>query len=321
MAAPTGTFQTFQAIGVREDLQDDIYDISPMDTPFMSNIGRGSASAVFHEWQTDVLDTASADNATIEGDDATTNTATPSVRLGNYTQIMDKVVRVTHTMRAVDTAGRRDELSYQQSKRGRELKRDIESSFLSNNAATSGAAAAARKLAGAGAWLWTNQVQQGASATTPTVTSGAPTTAPTAGTTATFTEANLKTLLASIWDAGGDPTVVMVGSHNKQLASSFSGIATLYRDSQGMQPATIVGAADAYVSNFGQLQIVANRFQPAGTAYAFDMEYWEAAYLEPIQSTPLAKTGHSDQTLLYCEVTLCAKNPDSSGKVYTTTTS
>ena len=321
MAVPTGTFTQYASIGNREDLQDIVYDISPMDTPFMSNIGRGTANAVFHEWQTDSLDSSSADNAVLEGDDATTNTATATVRFGNRCQIMDKVARVTGTLRAIDTAGRRDELSYQISKRSRELKRDIEAALLSNNAAVTGSAATARKLAGAGTWLWDNNVEKGNAATTPTVTSGAPGTAPTAGTAGTFTEANLKSVLQACWTDGGDPTVVMCGIHNKALASAFSGVATLYRDTQPAAPATIIGAADVYVSDVGTHQIVANRFQPAGTVYAFDMEYWEAAYLRPIQTQELAKTGDSDRTQILCEVTLCAKEPKSSGKVYTTTTS
>lgn len=313
---PTGTFTGFDAIGEREDLADIIYDISPMDTPFMSNIERGSASAVFHEWQTDSLAAASADNAAAEGEDASTSTASPTVRFGNYTQIMDKVPRVSGTLRAVNTAGRRDEFSYQVAKRGRELKRDIEAAFLSLNAATAGSATNARKLAGVASWLWDNQVQKGGAATTVTVSSGAPLTAPTAGTAGTYTEGDLKTVLESIWNDGGDVDVVLHDSGDKKTASAFAGIATLYRDSQGAQPATILGAADLYISDWGQVQLVADRFMPGANVYALDLEYWEAAYLRPIQQNPLAKTGDSDRAQLITEVTLCAKEPKASGKIF-----
>jgi len=322
-SVPGGTFTGYAAVGEREDLQDIIYDISPMDTPFMSNAGRGKASAVFHEWQTDELAAASSTNAQVEGDDYNADTASATVRLGNYTQISAKAPRVTGTLRAVNTAGRRDELSYQIAKRGRELKRDIESSLLGLQAATSGAAADARSLAGLGCWLWNNQVQKGASATTPVVTSGAPTTAPTAGTAGTFVEADLKEAVKKCWDEGGNPTVVMTGSFNKQQASQFSGIGTQFRDVQPSEvmPGSIVGAADIYVSDFGQHQIVANRFMPSNNVYVLDMEYFEVAYLRPIQQEDLAKTGDSDRKLLIAEYTLCAKEPDSSAKIYTTTTS
>lgn len=321
MTAPTGTFQTFAAIGEREDLEDIIYDISPMDTPFMANTKRLRAKNVFHEWQTDALAAASSTNAQIEGDDAVTNTSIPTVRLGNYCQISTKVPRVTGTLRATDTAGRADEMDYQTAKSGREIKRDIESALLGLQAATAGSAASARALAGVACWLWTNNVALGASATTPPVTAGAPTTAPTAGTAATFSEQNLKDVLKECWDSGGDPNVVMVGSWNKTLASAFGGIATQYRDNPQKGPATIIGAADVYVSNFSTVQIVANRFTPAANVYALDMEYWGVAYLRPLQRESLAKTGDSDRAMILAEYTLASHAPGSSGKVYTTTTS
>jgi len=321
MTVPTGTFTRHSAVGAREDLADVIYEISPTDTPFMTNAKRGRTNAVFTEWQTDSLASASGTNAKIEGDDAATDTAAPTTRFGNYTQISTKTPRVSGTLRALNTAGRRDELSYQIAKRGRELKRDIESALCKVEAASAGGSATARELAGIGSWLWTNNVENGASATTPTVTSGAPTTDPTAGTAATFTETMLKSVIKQCWDSGGDPSLILCGSFNKQLASAFGGIATQYRDNQQVGPATIIAAADVYVSDFGQHQIVASRFSPAANVYCLDLEYWEVAYLRPIQTVELAKTGDSDQRMLVAEYTLKALQPDASGKVYTTTTS
>lgn len=320
MAVPAGTFTGYSAIGEREDLSDIVHDISPMDTPFMSNISRGSAEATFVEWQTDVLD-AAAVNSQIEGDNPDANTASPTVRLGNYTMISWKVPRVTGTLRAVNTAGRRDELSYQIAKRGRELKRDIETAICGNQAATAGAAASARVCAGYGAWIWDNQTKTATSQTTVTVTSGAPLTAPTAGTAVAFTVGHLKDTISACWDDGGDPTVVLMGSFNKKAASGFAGIATLYRDTNPNEPATLIGSADVYVSDFGQHQLAASRFVPAGNVLVADMEYWSVDYLRPIQQETLSKTGDSDRRLILAEYTLCAKSPSSSGKVYTVTSS
>ena len=329
MAAPTGTFQTYQAIGDREDLSDIIYDISPTDTPFMSNVGRGKASYTLVEWQTDSLAAANADNAVIEGDDATTNTASPTTRFGNYCQIMQKVPRVAGTQRAVNSAGRRDELSYQIAKSGRELKRDMEARLTSIQGGAAGDSASARETAGLGAWLFGNQVlaANGGTApttgTAPTVASGVPTTDVAAGTAGTFLEDDLKTAISNCWDDGGDPTLIMVGSFNKKAASNFSGIGTQYRDVQPSPaaPGTIVGAADLYVSDFGTHQIVANRFQNSTVAYVLDLEYWEVSYLRPIGQSPLAKTGDSERRLINTEFALCAKNPDSSAMVSALTTS
>ena len=202
----------------------------------------GSASAVLHEWQTDSLDAHTSGNAQVEGDDATTNTAAPTTRLGNFCQISSKVPRVSGTQQAVNSAGRKNEFSYQIAKRGRELKRDIEAALCSANVASAGTASTARTLAGLDAWIATNEV--GTTGTTAQTTPGAtaagyPQTAPTAGTAGTFIEADLKSAIAACWDEGGDPTMVMVGSYNKQTASGFGGIGTLYRDAQpnGRTPA------------------------------------------------------------------------------------
>ena len=325
MAAPTGTLQTFQAIGNREDLSDIINDISPTDSPFYSNVAHGSASAHLHEWQTDALAAASTSNAVIEGDDATTNTAVPTARFANYTQIMTKVPRVSKTQREVTTAGRRDELSYQIAKSGREIKRDLEATLTSRNKAAAGDSASAATMAGLGAWLFGNVVKPTAnsSGTTAIITSGAPTTAVSAGTAGTFIESDLKACIKLCWDDGGDPGVVMVGAFNKMQASGFSGIGTQYRDVQpsAMAPGSIVGAADLYVSDFGTHQIVANRFQATAEVYVLDLEYWSVDFLYGFTQEPLAKTGLSDRVLISTQVTLAALNPNASGKVFNVTTS
>ena len=323
MGVPSGTFTTYATTGIREDLEDMIYDISPMDTPFMSNIPRGKTTQKKHEWQTDALATA-ANNAQIEGNDAVLNTATATTRFANYTQISWKIPAVTGANRASNAAGRGDEMSYQVAKRARELKRDMEVALCGASAATAGAAASARRLAGLGLWLWNNDVKEGALASTVTVTSGAPSTAPTAGTAGTFTEAQLQSCISLCWTAGGDPGLIMVGSWNKRRVSGFSGVGTQYRDASPngpLMPGSIVGAADVYVSDYGTHQVVANRFQPAATVYVLDLGYWECAYLRPIQQTDLAKTGDSDKKMILTEFTLVARNPSSSGKVFTTTTS
>ena len=144
MAQPADTFSSYDAVGNREDLSDTIWMISPTETPFMSGIDKVPADATFHEWQTDALAAADTSNAVIEGDDATTDAATATTRFGNYTQISDKVPRVTGTQRTVDSAGLGDEFAYQIFKKGQELKRDVESILLDNNARVAGNDTAAR---------------------------------------------------------------------------------------------------------------------------------------------------------------------------------
>lgn len=318
MAVPSGTTQTYQVVGRREDLTDVIHDVTPTETPFMSAIGKGKADNTFHEWQTDALAAASASNAVIEGDDPANDAITATVRLGNYTQLSDKVIQVSSTQRAANNAGRGDELSYQLMKRGKELKRDIESSLTSNNASVAGAAGVARQSAGFEAWIQTNDSRGAGGANT--AFAGGIQAAATDGTQRVYTETLLKDVLQLCWENGGDPSLVMVGAFNKKVMSGFTGVADQVRDT-GNKRATIIGAADVYVSDFGQLDIVANRFSRSRSALVVDPSMWKLAYYQRFKTEDLAKTGHSDRKMLSVEYTLEACNEKASGCVADLTTS
>jgi hypothetical protein len=316
MALPTDTFATYDAIGNREDLSDMIYRIDPTDTPFMSGIDKTKATAVNHEWQTQALAAASGSNAVLEGDDATTDAATPTVRLGNIAQISDKVARVTGTQQAVDHAGRDDELAYQEMLKGLELKRDMETVLCgTNQAKNAGAAATARKTASILSWLKTNESTSG---TAPATADGAATR--TDGTQRAFTEAQLKTVLQSIWNNGGKPGVVMTGGFNKQQFSTFTGRASPIEETSSKK---IVAAVDAYESDFGRVKVVPNRFQRTRDVLVLEMDKWKLAYLNgrKMVSIKLAKTGDSDRRQILSEYALEACNEKASGGVFDLTTS
>jgi len=303
------TFQTYQSIGNREDLTDVIYNISPTDTPFMSSVGKTKATAVYHEWQTDALADAVANNAAVEGADATSLTVTPTARVGNRTQISTKTVQIAGTQESVDKAGRKSEKAYQLAKASSELKRDMEKTLLSNNVAAAGDSSTARTLGGLQAWLGTNAVL-GASGT---AGSGG-TTARVSGTDAAFTEAMLKSAVKQAFVQGGNPSVLMVTPTQKQVVSGFAGIAEQRYQAPSNAPTTIVGAADVYLSDFGTLSVVPNRFMTADSgdggevAFVLDPEYAAVAYLRPFQTNELAKTGDSEKTQLLVEYTLEVKN-------------
>jgi hypothetical protein len=313
MAVPTNTFETYDAKGNREDLTDVIYNIAPTDTPFLSGIEVNDATAVLHEWQTDTL-AAAGQNIEPEGDDATTDASTPTVRPSNTCQISDKVPRVTGTQNAVVKAGRGDELEYQIAKRAKELKRDMENDLLASNAEVTGSSGTARELGGVPTWLTTN-LSEGAGATSST---GSGDNERSAGTPREFTEAQLKAVLRSCWDNGGDPDMIMVGSFNKQKFSGFTGNATREVNAADRE---LFAAIDIYDSDFGDLQVMPNRFQPQDTAFVFQMDLWAAAYLRQFQLHDLAKTGDSERRQLLVEYTLEARNEAGSGAVYDLTTS
>ena len=305
------TFTAHSAIGMREDLIDVIYDISPTETPIMSTLARTKATAVFHEWQTDSLSAATSANAAVEGADGVSATISPTTRLGNYTQIVQKVVQTSGTLEAVNKAGRRSERAYQLAKASSELKRDMETIITANQGRDAGSSSSARKLGAILSWLKTN-TSKGTSGTDPT-TIGVSTRSD--GATRTFTEQLLKDEVASAFDSGGNPTMLVVGSGLKQKVSSFAGIAAQRYMAPGDQPTTIIGAADVYMSDFGTLSVVPDRFMRTRDALLIDPEYMALSYLRPFQTNDLAKTGDSEKTQLLCEFTLEVRNEAASAIV------
>jgi Family of unknown function (DUF5309) len=317
MTVPTNTFQVYQAIGNREDLSDVIYRIDPTDTPAMSGFEREKATAVAHEWQTQALAAVDTGNAVLEGDDATTDAVTPTVRLGNLCQISDKVARVSGTQRAVEHAGRDDELEYQEMLKGLELKRDMEAILVGLNQAKAAGDGSSnpRKTASILSWIKTN-TSKGAGGVDPAAADGTGTR--TDGTQRAFTEANLKTVLQAVWNSGGKPDTIMVGGFNKQVFSTFTGRATPTEDTKAKK---IVASVDAYESDFGKLSVVPNRFQRARDVLVLQMDMWAVAYLNGrrMVSIPLAKTGDSDRRQMLSEYSLVARNEKASGGVFDNT--
>jgi len=306
------TFTAHSAIGQREDLTDIIYDISPTETPFMSSIGKTKATAVYHEWQTDSLAAATTANAAIEGADATSATLAPTVRLGNYTQIIQKTVQVSGTLDTVNKAGRKSEKAYQLAKASAELKRDLETILLANQGRSAGTSTVARKLGSILSWIKTNSDVGSGGADPATI--GVSTR--TDGTQRTFTEALLKTVVSEVFVSGGSPKILMVGAAGKQKVSSFAGIAAQRYMAPGNTPTTIIGAADVYMSDFGTMSVVPNRFMRTRDALVLDPEYAALAYLRPFQTNDLAKTGDSENTQLLAEVTLEVKNEAAHGGIF-----
>ena len=281
------TMKTYDTVGIREDLQNAIYDISPTTTPFISTVGRSKAKNTYHEWQTDSLADVDLTNAKIEGADAVSPTLTSTTRVGNYTQISDKVVQVSVTDNAVDTAGRSTELAYQLAKASAELKRDMEAIVLSDQAQDAGGSAKPRKLGGLQSWLTTNVVD-------------------TAG--AAMTEDMLNEAMLEAYTQGGEPTMLLVSPATKQVVSKFPGIAEQRFQAPGNKPSTIIGTADVYMSDFGTLNVVPDRFCPDEVSFIVDSSMANIAYLRPFKQTKLAKTGDSEKTMMNVEWTLVVKN-------------
>jgi len=317
MAIVTNTFTTYDAKGIREELSNVIANISPEETPFQSNAGSENVSNTFFEWQTDSL-AATDTTAVISGDDVAAFDATSATtRLGNYTHIRRRTIVVADNLEAVDKAGRDSELAYQLAKRGSELKRDIEAVLTDNNARVAGNSSTAPETAGLGAWIATND-SLGTGGAAPT---GDGTDARTDGTQRAFTEAMLKDVMQQTWTSGGNPSILMVGPFNKQAVSAFTGIAAQRYQAPSDSPTTIIGAADVYLSDFGSVTVVPNRFQRDRDAFVLDPEYASVCYLRPIQQVELAKTGDAEKRMIIAEFGLKVMNEAAHGIVADLTTS
>ena len=316
MAVPTNLYQRDSLNGSREDLIDKIFNTSPTETPLTSSFGRTTATSVFHEWQRDALGAANADNAMIDGDDATLDAQVATDRVGNHLQIFSKKPGVSRRANIVKKAGRGAELAYVKAKAMLELKRDIEKMVVSNNLAVASTTSVAGKSAGLGAQLYLN-TSHGGSGATAAWTSGAPTAALTAGTNRTFTEALVKTVCQSVYSASGQfvEQMVMSPSH-KGTFSGFTGIATNRTEVKGKEQGKIVAAADVYVSDFGAISVVPHYLMVGSNdVYLLNSDYIDMAFLDGFVSSPLAKTGDSERVLITADCCLAVRSSAAQGKI------
>ena len=308
MAQPTNLFDTFETVGIREDLVDVIYNISPEDTPILSAIPRTAAKSTKHEWQLDSLATP-ATNAVIEGDDATIDALSATTRAFNFCQIADKVIALSGTQSAVDAAGRADEMAYQIAKKSKELKKDMEFDLIEPNVQVSGSATAARELGSIPTWLKTN----GDAGTSGSLSTGSGTDLPGSGTDRDLTETILKTVIKEVYESGGEMDMLVCPPSVKQVISGFNANTTRFGPAEAK---TEFAAIDVYSSDFGDLRVVPNRVMAVTDAkdeFIIQRDMMAPASLRDFQVQDLAKTGDSEKKQLLVEYTLEVRNEAAHG--------
>lgn len=316
MAVPANLYQKGSLKGGREDLIDKIFNTSPTETPLSSAFGRTTATSTFHEWQRDALGAANADNAMVDGDDATMTAQVATDRVGNYLQIFSKVYGVSRRANIIKKAGRGSEMKYLRAKNMLELKRDVEKMVVSSNPAVADTTSVAGKSGGLGVQLYASALHNGAGATA-SWTTGAPTTAVTAGTNRTFTEALFKTACQNVYTNSGSfvEMAVMSPSH-KATFSGFTGIAQNRFEVKGKAQGTVVGAADVYVSDFGAISIMPHYLMAgANEVYLLNTEYIELATLDGFKTESLAKTGDSEKEFTTFDVCLAVRSSTAQAKI------
>lgn len=322
MSQVTNTYETYDAVGNREELADKIYQITPEETPFLSLIGRKPVVSVHPEWQTDALASPDTDNNQPEGNDWAFGAITPTTRVGNYTQISDKRIIISRTQDKTSKAGRKSELAREVAKKGVELRIDMEAIVLSNQASSAGSGNGAtnRKLGGFRAWLSTNDSITGASGGFNSSTGVVD--AATNGSQRAFTKAILDSVILSTYNAGGSPKTLMLSPYAKTVFSTFmsdSNVAQQRYAASKSGQTTIVAAADMYLSDFGPISVVPNRQMAragaavARNAFLVDPKMVSLGVFDDISIQKPAKTGDAEKRVLVTEYTLLVNNEAAHG--------
>jgi hypothetical protein len=317
MAQPSNTFDSYDAVGIKEDLRDVIYNISPEETPFYTKSRKTTASNTLHEWQTDALRAAAA-NAHVEGDATTAEARTATTRLGNYTQIFKNATTVPDTDEGLDKAGRAKEVAYQMLKTAKEQKLDIEKALFDSNARVAGNATTARELAGVPAWIKTNQANVGGSGGAAPAGTGADTR--TDGTQTVFTQADFDTVMQSIWEEGGTPDTCYLSPFQMNKALGFTGNNN-QRANVVAGDERVVNSLSVYLTPWGQVAFQPSRLVRSRDVLIMQDDMWEVAVLRPTKNVALAKTGDNTTRQITTELTLVCKNEAANGIVADCTTS
>ena len=311
-AVIANALESYDSVTLREDLSDAENLISPSETPFFSMIcTHGKATKQLHEWPLLELSAVDTNNRVFEGEDAPpTDAPDVAFRRSNYTQISDKVVKVSDSSQAADGAASIEKISKQIALKLKELKRDKETMILSNVAANPGAGigVTARVAAGLPAFIITNR-QIGAAGGTPTLSaspSGYPNVIGADGTQRALTEDMLNTAITQVWTEGGTPKYALCGPLQKRnISKTFTGNATKYKNADDKK---LISAVDVYESDFGQVQIVPDRFSRARDLFVVDSEYVQISELQATRQFDLARTGHTANKLIQTEYTLEVSN-------------
>ena len=299
---PARGSSTNETVSQREDLANFITMITRDETPFISDIGKASATAIYHEWQTDELDTP-GDSRIAEGQDyaepaSSAQSLTPAVgakfglsgptrtRLGNYTQINGKTIAVSGTRRAVDQAGVADEYAYQLKKRGTEMRRDLEFDMVHGYNVSSAIGAqgnTARSAGGYQAFIngtatvnYVGQFEAPSQATTGAGTDNEGTAIPRASVNASSSAAptrgslalsDIDSVMQKIYEEGGKATKIMLSPKLRRDFSDLMVSDTGVKRELGTS-GQLRQSVDVYMSDFGDVMVVPNYIM--GLSNVFD---------------------------------------------------
>jgi hypothetical protein len=298
---------------LKEDLMDMIFDVSPQDTYFISNVSRGKANSVTHEWLIDQL-AAPGDNKFAEGEPFSAQARTLPSRLKNSTMITRRDFAVTGTAQKVSNAGMDTLMAYHTARAAKENKRDMEYHNLNVNKHSAGTSTSPRVSASVPHWIYSGQHFKDSAQTLHTTTAPVSgfATADGASWTASATqyvEADLNNMLKLAWSTGGEVDVVIGDAVGFGVASLFSGVAQRFRDVGSKAPAQMIGYADIYVSPYGTVKLILSRYCMANTWLGLQLDKWALDFLRPFNVLDSGRDGDQERRSLLAEWTLVCKNP------------
>lgn len=281
---------SYDQVGKKEDVSDIISNISPTKVPFQTSIGTEKVNNTIYQWQEDSLASAGA-NAQVDGFTASDATLTATTMRSNYTQILQKTIKVSGTADAVSTYGRAKESAYQMAKAAAEVKRDLEYAMVGRTqAATQGSAGTARQFAAVTNLIDSNNKVK------------------TGGTTTAMSEANLLTAMQKLYDAGVEADICLVTSNDALTIADFAKASGSLRQRDMQLGTKLVNAVDVYVSPFGEVKVVIDRFLLAGDTILYAPDMWKQAVLRPWFRETLAKDGDNTKMMIAGEFGLMHKN-------------
>jgi hypothetical protein len=295
-------FETYTQLRQAEDVQDEIYNISPVDNPVCSMSKTIRATGKIHEWTEDELQ-ATGKNALVEGAGAGADQSLPVVELQNYCQIMGKIAEITGTLEVVDKYGRDSEMAYQLELRYGELANDEESAVIGDAGGTGrqvalpGDAVTAREFA-----CFQEQLDAAVIIDSATSNAGG------AITTIDMLETDLLAAHLATYNFGGNPGYAVT---DPLTAGYFAGFAlSAGRNREFANTKTLVHVIDLYVSTYGELDVVLDRnmTQANNCIALIDFNYTATPVLRPTRDWPIAKLGDSDKRQILRESTFAVLN-------------
>ena len=305
MAKVTNAFDTYSATSDREDLSNIIYNISPMQTPFMSSIGKRSINNVVFDWQTETLATPVA-TGELEGFELSRSASVATTRVSNVAMISKRDATVSGSQESSDPAGKRSEMAHQLAIMSKALKRDMEEALCQKGAKTTGDATTARVTGGFESWITSNDSRGTGGASTG---GGA---APTDGTQRDLTEDLLKDTLQLCFENGGEPSMAICGPHNKQVISGFTGRS---QARQFVDQNTVEASVSIYSSDFGELKIVPSNRSRERSLLLVDPEFAKVSYLRDFKTVDIATIGDAMTKMIVVEYGLEVSNEAAHGIV------